>query len=117
MDQTSDDRVLGIQRLVHQALQLDCSGIEIEKRGDQITFRLNFSQDQPTQTDPQARIEKALYLADHYGGIDGAHHKMWVIDQMVRALTGPSYPLWREHHCRPDGPDENEYAWDDGIAP
>jgi len=34
------------------------------------------------------RIEKALDYAIHYGGIDGDHHKAWVIDQMVRALTG-----------------------------
>ena len=33
------------------------------------------------------RIAKALEYADSYGGIDGGHHKMWVIDQMVRALT------------------------------
>ena len=34
------------------------------------------------------RIDKALKYAIKYGGIDGAHHKDWVIDQMVRALTG-----------------------------
>jgi hypothetical protein len=34
------------------------------------------------------RIKKALEYAVRYGGIDGGHHKQWVIDQMVRALTG-----------------------------
>lgn len=34
------------------------------------------------------RIAKALDFAVRYGGIDGDHHKAWVIDQMVRALTG-----------------------------
>lgn len=34
------------------------------------------------------RIKKAIDLAVRYGGIDGDHHKVWVIDQMVRALTG-----------------------------
>ena len=34
------------------------------------------------------RIEKAIGLAVRHGGTDGAHHKAWVIDQMVRALTG-----------------------------
>lgn len=38
--------------------------------------------------DSQARIERALKLAVKYGGIDGDHHKAWVIDQMVRELTG-----------------------------
>ena len=34
------------------------------------------------------RIDAALTVAVSYGGIDGDHHKAWVIDQMVRALTG-----------------------------
>lgn len=38
--------------------------------------------------DRKERIAKALEYAVTYGGIDGAHHKDWVIDQMVRALTG-----------------------------
>ena len=32
------------------------------------------------------RIKKALSYAWSYGQIGGDHHKMWVIDQMVRAL-------------------------------
>lgn len=32
-------------------------------------------------------VERALEFARRYGGNDGAHHKDWVIDQMVRALT------------------------------
>lgn len=37
---------------------------------------------------PALRIARALDLARRYGGIDGDHHKTWVIDQMVRVLTG-----------------------------
>lgn len=37
--------------------------------------------------DAGARIAKALEFAGN-GVYDGAHHKEWVIDQMVRALTG-----------------------------
>lgn len=40
--------------------------------------------------DQADRIQKALDIAVRYGGNDGAHHKDWVIDQMVRALTGCS---------------------------
>jgi len=36
----------------------------------------------------QKRIDKTLEIAMSYGGIDGAHHKDWTLDQMVRALTG-----------------------------
>jgi hypothetical protein len=62
------------------------------------------------------RIEKALALAHECGSIDGAHHKMWVIDQMVRALTGDGYAAWvAAHKAGVDGPDT--YGWDEGIAP
>lgn len=49
--------------------------------------------DDPTVSLPDSetvRIRRALFCAD-YGTIDGEHHKQWVIDQMVRALTGCPY--------------------------
>lgn len=86
------------------------------------------------------RIEKALQLIDCYGDIDGGHHKQWVLDQVVRALTdcpvrvitgtdynginfcydGPGksaeYEQWIKSHADgEDGP--NTYDWDEGIAP
>lgn len=64
----------------------------------------------------QAKIEAALELAVRYGQIDGAHHKAWVIDQMVRALTGTDYArVVAEAKAGKDGPDT--YGWDEGIAP
>lgn len=86
------------------------------------------------------RIAFALQIASNYGGIDGDHHKAWVIDQMVRALTGcvlepttatkrPSggysydrlgasleYEAWVRGYN--DG-DEGAYTyeWQEGIAP
>lgn len=30
----------------------------------------------------------SLYFIMRYGGIDGAHHKDWVMDQVVRILNG-----------------------------
>lgn len=62
------------------------------------------------------KIEKALTVALQYGGIDGAHHKAWVIDQMVRALTGDGYENWVKFAKEgEDGPET--YSWDTGIAP
>lgn len=63
------------------------------------------------------RIKEALSLAWQYGQIDGAHHKTWVIDQMVRALCGSDeeYRKWVEVYETPDG--EDYYEWDTGIAP
>lgn len=62
------------------------------------------------------RLDKAIALAVQYGGIDGDHHKRWVIDQMVRALAGPRYKqVVKEAKAGEDGPDT--YDWDEGIPP
>lgn len=87
-----------------------------------------------------AKISKALAIAFQSGGCDGAHHKAWVIDQMVRALTGcpvvgrtakdcrgepytfgaqgesAEYLAWvAEQRDGENGPET--YEWDEGIAP
>ena len=62
------------------------------------------------------KVDKAIELAVQFGGIDGAHHKDWVIDQMVRALAGDNYDQVVAEVCAgEDGP--NTYSWDTGIAP
>lgn len=62
------------------------------------------------------RIFSALEIAMAYGGVEGAHHKAWVIDQMVRALTKGEYPEFVAAACRgEDGP--NTYDWNTGVAP
>lgn len=62
------------------------------------------------------RISAAIDLAVKYGGIDGAHHKDWVIDQMVRVLSGDEYEqIVADAKVGEDGP--NTYEWDVGIAP
>ena len=91
-------------------------------------------------SDRKSRIEKAIDVAVRYGGIDGDHHKAWVIDQMVRELTGcPMQKMINEYGvagpfeyeglgesdeytelvvraCEgADGPET--YSWDVGIAP
>lgn len=63
------------------------------------------------------RIKEALSLAWSYGQIDGSHHRLWVIDQMVRVLCGgeEEYRKWVEAYETPDG--EDYWEWDTGIAP
>lgn len=34
---------------------------------------------------------KILQLIKKYGSIDGAHHKQWVLDQIVRIITVDDY--------------------------
>lgn len=61
-------------------------------------------------------VKEAIELAVCYGGIDGSHHKNWVIDQMVRKLAGNQYEEIVKEACNgEDGP--NTYTWDCGIAP
>lgn len=67
-------------------------------------------------TDRRSNVDQALTFAHLYGSIDGDHHKMWVIDQMVRALTADGYDDWvAAHNIGEDGP--NTYSWHNGIAP
>lgn len=62
------------------------------------------------------KIAAAMNVIERYGGIDGAHHKTWVIDQVARALTGEHYQTWViEMKAGEDGPET--YGWDEGIPP
>jgi hypothetical protein len=64
----------------------------------------------------ELKIDKALKVALRFGGIDGAHHKTWVIDQMVRILTGEGYEEWvKDANAGYAGPET--YDWDEGTAP
>lgn len=64
------------------------------------------------------RVNNALDTISRYGGIDGAHHKQWVIDQVVRSLTGTpeAYTAWvAAQRQGADGPDT--YEWSEGTPP
>ena len=61
------------------------------------------------------KIAAALAIIASYGGIDGGHHKQWVLDQIVRVLAD-DYDDWvREYEDGEDGP--KTYEWDAGVAP
>ena len=62
------------------------------------------------------RCQRALALIWQYGSIDGAHHKDWVLDQVVRILASPNYERWvEEAKAGEDGPET--YSYSEGIAP
>ena len=63
--------------------------------------------------------EAALEIIEQYGGFDGAHHKQWVLDQIVRKLVGDKYEEWvKEMRGEYDDEEEMyEYDWDEGIPP
>lgn len=90
----------------------------------------------PAETPPPAEpnVIGALKVASECAMYDGDHHKMWVIDQMVRHLTGCptvvitvpprdgiagySYDALGESEAyRAFVGYEDDDAWDVGIAP
>ena len=93
-----------------------------------------------TDQHPIEPVEGALLFMLLYGGIDGAHHKDWVLDQVARILNGApiiveearwenghkelrysvgeseQYHKWvRDLKDGEDGPES--YGYDVGIAP
>lgn len=70
------------------------------------------------QQDAAETASAVLEIAGRYGQIDGAHHKMWVIDRMIRALvrSDAAYAKWvADNNAGEEGPDT--YEWDQGIPP
>ena len=68
------------------------------------------------ESEAEERVVRAIKLIMRYGGIDGSHHKAWVIDQVARILAGAAYEeLVRAARKGEDGP--KTYSWDEGIAP
>lgn len=74
------------------------------------------------------RIHNALQVAEFYGQEDGANHKMWVIDRMVRALLGSNdthhdpatneYNEWVHNYETYYGEyEEPQFKWHAGVAP
>lgn len=64
------------------------------------------------------RRNAALDIISRFGDVDGAHHKQWLLDQVVRLLTASEadYQAWvAETRRGDDGPET--YAWETGVAP
>ena len=59
------------------------------------------------------RPEIVARLATRFGQIDGAHHKQWLIDQMLRAALENKYDDW----VKKMNADEDYDPWDVGICP
>lgn len=66
--------------------------------------------------DATERVDAAMELIWQFGGIDGDHHRAWLIDQVARKLLGLGYADWvAARKAGEDGPDT--YGWAEGIAP
>jgi hypothetical protein len=65
---------------------------------------------------PQKRIDQSVDLIAQYGGIDGAHHKTWLVDQILRSLLEDEYTKFVRQMCQGEN-DEDYYEWNTGTAP
>ena len=65
-----------------------------------------------TENELHKRINHAVEIGISYGQIDGSHHRLWVIDQMLRELLGKDYEETIELSN-----EDGEYEWDCGVAP
>jgi hypothetical protein len=53
------------------------------------------------------------------GGIDGGHHKQWLLDQILRTILGDGYDEWvhdYEFEETDDGGNPG-FEWDTGVPP
>ena len=60
--------------------------------------------------------QQVLDLIFEYGGINGSHHKQWLLNEIVKVITEDEYKNWTAYFENgEDGP--KTYEWDIGIAP
>lgn len=78
--------------------------------GEQVPPSTSHAESAERMTD-QEKVRAAAEVATRFGGIEGEHHKTWVIDQMLRILMDDKYGDF----IRESG--EQGYDWDTGVAP
>jgi len=62
------------------------------------------------------RANNTVYVAQSFAQIDGAHHKMWTIDKMLRELLGKDgYVQFVKVYEEPY--EGVKHEWETGIAP
>ena len=57
------------------------------------------------------KIDIVLIMISNYGQIDGDHHKLWLLNEIVKNLAD-DYDAWIKEYC-----EDGMYNWDTGIAP
>lgn len=90
----------------------------VEHEGFQYSTRVLESKYRKMEQELQELRKKkddAMELIERYGGVDGGHHKQWVLDQIVRILS-VNYESWVKEYEDGEGGSET-YFWDVGIPP
>jgi hypothetical protein len=102
--------------LPEDTLQIDGGNYCCLGCGKELLFGLNANDLTVGGTHAKCLVNLAARVAMRFGSIDGAHHKHWVIDQMLRAILGAKdYQEWCKRMISIPGY-END-PWDTGIAP
>lgn len=70
-----------------------------------------------TEKSAVARTGLAIETALKYGQTEGSEHKMWVIDQMLRALLGDDYSTIISDYSDSGNGIQDVSTWEIGIAP
>jgi hypothetical protein len=65
-----------------------------------------------TQKQLEENIKEAIEIASSVMGIEGEHHKVWGLDQIVQLLSGDDYDNVVENFEADTGG-----KWDQGIEP
>jgi len=69
--------------------------------------------------EPNNMLSKVLNIIGQYGGIQGDHHKAWLLNEILILLLGEKgHKEWVERY---EGEEDDEgdktYSWELGIAP
>jgi hypothetical protein len=66
-----------------------------------------------------SKCKDVLDLIREHGGIDGGHHKQWLLDRILRAILGGKYGDWVHDYNfeETDGDGNPGFEWDTGVAP
>lgn len=101
-------------------LDVDKPALSIYKTFRAADLAAKYAKQHSAVTDSD-RIKTALQKILDFGGIDGAHHKQWLLDQVVRILTtnDDDYKRWvKEFQGEWQEDTESwEYEWDAGTPP
>lgn len=61
---------------------------------------------------PSLQVQQAIALVTAYGAIESKAETRWLLDQLIRTLTGPDYDKWVARFEQ-----IQNIIWDTGTAP
>lgn len=105
------------ERILKRLREMDSGGETLPGETENVDIQNpdNPSEYQAFLRSNQDTAAVALMIASKYAMAESESHKAWVIDQMVRALTGSQYESFINHSCKLNAKEAGE--WDEGSVP